>query len=163
MAEELTPEELRKIADQQACGGTWVLSESMEALRAGADAMEARGRVQRLWAKEIARRAEVARQLADALEARNDLRAEIDAAWQYIEHGYDIESRAELEAQAKTNGFRYGLAQAMHHIQKRRVKENFPPTEVATLWATLAAVREKLAWQVHGNDKCTCDRHERRA
>lgn len=50
------------------------------------------------------------------------LEAEIDAAWFGIEHGYDIESRAELEAQSQTNGFRFGLAQDVHHIWKREPK-----------------------------------------
>lgn len=46
-------------------------------------------------------------------------KAEIDAAWFGIDHGYDIETRAELEADARTNGFKFGLAQAVHHIWKR--------------------------------------------
>lgn len=49
-------------------------------------------------------------------------RAEIDAAWHMIENGWDIESRAELEKQAATNGFQYGLAQAVHHMWKRELK-----------------------------------------
>jgi pyrroloquinoline quinone (PQQ) biosynthesis protein C len=60
------------------------------------------------------------RHRAEAAErARNTALAEIDAAWDYISHGYAIESREELEQAAKTNGFKYGLAQAMHHIWKR--------------------------------------------
>jgi hypothetical protein len=51
-----------------------------------------------------------------------ELEAEIDAAWFGIKNGYDIESRAELEAQSKTNGFKYGLPQAVHHIWKREPK-----------------------------------------
>ncbi len=47
------------------------------------------------------------------------LKAEIDAAWFSIDHGWDIESREELERQSKTNGFKYGLAQAVHHMWKR--------------------------------------------
>ncbi len=50
--------------------------------------------------------------------------AEIDAAWFMIDKGWDIESRAELEKQAKTNGFKFGLAQAIHHLHKRCVIEN---------------------------------------
>lgn len=50
------------------------------------------------------------------------LNDEIDAAWSGIENGFDIESRAELEKAAKTNGFKYGLAQAVHHIWKRNPK-----------------------------------------
>lgn len=38
-------------------------------------------------------------------------------------HGWHMESRAELEQQAKTNGFKFGLAQAVHHIWKRKTKE----------------------------------------
>lgn len=49
---------------------------------------------------------------------------EIDAAWFMIEHGWDIETRAELEKAAKTNGFKFGLAQAIHHLGKRCVIEN---------------------------------------
>lgn len=51
-----------------------------------------------------------------------ELEAEIDAAWFGIEHGFDIETRADLEAQSKTNGFKYGLAQAVHHLWKRDPK-----------------------------------------
>ncbi len=57
-------------------------------------------------------------------ERANRLQAEIDAAWQMIEQGWDIESREELERQAATNGFKFGLAQAVHHMWKRCVKEN---------------------------------------
>ncbi len=53
-----------------------------------------------------------------------DAEAEINAAWQMIEQGWDIESREELERQAATNGFKFGLAQAVHHMWKRCVKEN---------------------------------------
>lgn len=59
---------------------------------------------------------EIQLQLRAQLEAAT---GEIDAAWQQIENGWDIETRAELEADAKTNGFRYGLAQAVHHMWKR--------------------------------------------
>lgn len=82
-------------------------------------------------------RAEKAEQERDALRARaeqaeaevarltrerDEARAEIEAAWLGIEHGYDIEPRALIEAEAKTNGFRFGLAQAVHTIWKREPK-----------------------------------------
>lgn len=51
-----------------------------------------------------------------------ELRAEIDSAWQIIESCYDIEPRTELEEAAKTNGFKYGLAVAVHTIFKRDAK-----------------------------------------
>ena len=49
---------------------------------------------------------------------------EVDAAWAMILRGYGegIESREQLEAEARTNGFRYGLAQAVHHMWKRDPK-----------------------------------------
>ena len=60
--------------------------------------------------------------------------AEIDAAWFGIAHGYDnIESRAELEQQSKTNGFKYGLAQAVHHIWKRDPNVSALKAEVTRL------------------------------
>lgn len=62
-----------------------------------------------------------------ALREENErLKAEIDAAWFNIEHGWDIESRAELESQARTNGFKFGLAQAVCHMWKRELKDNPP-------------------------------------
>ena len=48
--------------------------------------------------------------------------AEIEAAWKMIESEFDIEPRAQIEAEAKTNGFKYGLAQAIHAIWKRDAK-----------------------------------------
>lgn len=48
-----------------------------------------------------------------------ELEAERDAAWRYIENAYDIEPRTQLEAEAKENGFKYGLAMAAHQIWKR--------------------------------------------
>ena len=53
------------------------------------------------------------------------LRAEIDAAWFMIEHGWDIEPREYFEREAPKNGFGYGLAQAVHHMGKRMLKEEF--------------------------------------
>lgn len=52
------------------------------------------------------------------------LHAEIDAAWFGIKNGWDIENRAYFERESKTNGFGSALAQAVHHMWKRRVKEN---------------------------------------
>jgi len=48
--------------------------------------------------------------------------AEIESAWRLIESEFDIEPRAQIEAEAKTNGFKYGLAQAIHTIWKRDPK-----------------------------------------
>lgn len=56
------------------------------------------------------------------LAAYREAAAEIDAAWQMIDNSFDIEPRAELEAEAKTSGFNFGLAQAAHHIWKRDPK-----------------------------------------
>lgn len=50
------------------------------------------------------------------------LKAEIDAAWFAIEHGWDIEPRAHFEKEAPKNGFEFALAQAVHHMWKREVK-----------------------------------------
>ena len=50
------------------------------------------------------------------------LRAEIDAAWEYLRNGYDIEPREYFEKEAPRNGFKYALAMAMHHIWKRELK-----------------------------------------
>jgi hypothetical protein len=47
------------------------------------------------------------------------LKAEIDAAWQAIASGYDIEPREYFDREAPHNGFRYPLVQALHHIWKR--------------------------------------------
>ena len=48
--------------------------------------------------------------------------AEIEAAWKLIDTEYAIEPREQLEAEAKTNGFKHGLAQAIHTIWKRDPK-----------------------------------------
>lgn len=66
------------------------------------------------------------------------LRAEIDAAWLGIENGFDIEPRAELEQQSRTNGFRFGLAQAAHHMWKR-------DPHVEELEAQLAQAHARIA------------------
>jgi hypothetical protein len=50
------------------------------------------------------------------------LKAEIEAAWFGIEHAFDIESRELIERESKTNGFKFGLAQAVHTIWKREPK-----------------------------------------
>ena len=60
-----------------------------------------------------------------AWEAR-EREAEIDSAWLSIRYGWEIESREELERQSKTNGFKYGLTQAVHHMWKRKVKLDAP-------------------------------------
>jgi hypothetical protein len=67
-------------------------------------------------------------------EARADaLAAELDAAWKAIERGYEIEAREYFEREAPHNGFKYPLAQAIHHIWKR-------DPQVASLAARLAEV-----------------------
>lgn len=59
-----------------------------------------------------------------ALTARlAEIEAERDAAWQAIERGWDIEPRTYFEREAPKNGFVYPLAQAMHHLWKRELKE----------------------------------------
>ena len=67
---------------------------------------------------------------------------EIDAAWFMIEHGWDIESRAELEKASATNGFKYGLAQAVHHMHKRHRIET-PDWVVGSVSDSSQAEREK--------------------
>jgi hypothetical protein len=61
-------------------------------------------------------------QLREAEAALAAAREEIDLAWKMIENAYHIETRADLEEQAKTNGFKYGLHQAVFHIWKRDPK-----------------------------------------
>lgn len=51
---------------------------------------------------------------------------EVNAAWFQIDNGFEMESREQLEAEAKTNGFHYGLAQAVHHMWKRTPKGSEP-------------------------------------
>jgi hypothetical protein len=47
-------------------------------------------------------------------------RAEIDSAWEFIQNGYSIESRAEVTAAVEAgNGFKSPLEMAMHLIWKR--------------------------------------------
>src|SRR3990172_8385498 len=68
-------------------------------------------------------RSEAAQQIA-ALEAqvrgltqeRDALQEEHEALWKALERGYAIEPRAVFEREAPTNGFRWPLAQALHHI-----------------------------------------------
>jgi len=60
--------------------------------------------------------------IAHAAAATAAGEAEIEAAWRLIESEFDIEPRAQIEAEAKTNGFKYGLAQAIHTIWKRDPK-----------------------------------------
>lgn len=74
------------------------------------------------------------------------LTREIDLAWEYIEHGWDIEPRAYFEKHAPTNGFGSALAQAAHHVWKRN-----PRVEAAE--ASLASAREEIAtWKVRAED-----------
>jgi len=66
---------------------------------------------------------EIADRLAAALSPPDTrAAAEIEATWRLIESEFDIEPRAQIEAEAKTNGFKYGLAQAIHTIWKRDPK-----------------------------------------
>lgn len=55
---------------------------------------------------------------------------EIEAFWQGVQRGWDIEPREYFEREAPKNGFKFPIAQALHHIWKRCVKEN-PPFLVA--------------------------------
>jgi hypothetical protein len=48
--------------------------------------------------------------------------AEIDATWEAIARGWDIEPREYFEYHAPTNGFRWPLAQAIHHLWKRELR-----------------------------------------
>lgn len=56
-------------------------------------------------------------------EEINRLKRDIDLFWQMVEGGWDIESRAYFERESRTNGFDSPLAQAAHHMWKRRLKE----------------------------------------
>lgn len=68
---------------------------------------------------------------------RKNLAAEIDSAWWYIEHGYDIETRQECEVEfLKGAGWKSPLELAMHLIWKRNPK-------VADLTAQLALVTQE--------------------
>jgi hypothetical protein len=71
--------------------------------------------------------------------------AEIEAAWKMIEAEFDIEPRAQIEAEAKTNGFKYGLAQAVHTIWKRDAKVTELAAELAELRAKLEAAKKEAA------------------
>lgn len=68
--------------------------------------------------------------------------AEIESAWKMIESEFDIEPRAQIEAEAKTNGFKHGLAQAIHTIWKRDAKVTELAAEIAELRARLAAAEK---------------------
>lgn len=57
-----------------------------------------------------------------ALRHADAQQQEIEAAWGYIERGYDIEERAYFEREAPRNGFDHPLVQALHHIWKRDPK-----------------------------------------
>jgi hypothetical protein len=59
---------------------------------------------------------------------------EIELAWKMIENTFEIEPCAEIEAEAKVNGFESGLAQAIFMLWKREPK-------VAELQADLARVQ----------------------
>jgi septal ring factor EnvC (AmiA/AmiB activator) len=74
-----------------------------------------------------------------------ELEAEVDAAWATIRNTFDVEPRSQLEAEAKDNGFKYGLAQAIHHIWKRDAKIEALTAANARLADELAGVREELA------------------
>ena len=64
---------------------------------------------------------ELAALLDSGREAQED--RDIDLFWQYVENGWDIESREFFEREARTNGFGSPLAMAAHHMWKRAVKE----------------------------------------
>lgn len=79
-----------------------------------------------------------------ALQLENErLKAQIEAAWFGIEHGYDIEDRAIIEREAKTNGFRFGLAQAIHTIWKREPTVERIEAERDALQSRLTAVEQE--------------------
>lgn len=73
-----------------------------------------------------------------ALDDPDALKEEIDATWFYIERGYDIEPRAYFEKEAPTNGFKFALAQAIHHVWKRDPKVAALEAETAQLRADLS-------------------------
>lgn len=88
-------------------------------------------------------------QLTALRQERDEARKEIDAAWFGIEHGFDIETRADLESQARTNGFKYGLAQAVHHMWKRDPRVEELEASVSALTVLREAIREAMKWCPH--------------
>lgn len=74
------------------------------------------------------------------------LTAEIDSAWEFIEHGYDIEPRAEVEASDMVGTiFKSPLAMAMHLIWKRDPIVADLLAEVERLTAALAQAQARIA------------------
>lgn len=67
-------------------------------------------------------RQEAESRLAQVEKERDSCRNEIDAAWLAIHHGWDIEPRSYFEREAPLNGFESPLAQAVHHMWKRKIK-----------------------------------------
>lgn len=61
--------------------------------------------------------------LADLLAAYEAAQREIDAFWQMVEFGWEIEPRAYFEREAARMGYGSALAMAAHHMWKRRTKE----------------------------------------
>lgn len=69
---------------------------------------------------------------------KQQLQDEIDASWRAIENSYDIETREYFERHAPTNGFKWALCQAVHHLWKRDPK-------VADLLARVASMEADAA------------------
>ncbi len=101
------------------------------------------------------------RDYSELKAAHDALLAERERAWLHIETEFDIEPRAQMEAEAKTNGFGYGLAQAIHTIWKRDANVQKLTAEVARLTDALHEVGIELAQAqdaMHGQDYDAVDK-----
>ena len=56
-------------------------------------------------------------------EGSEPLRDEIEATWRMIDQCYHLEPREVIEREAKTNGLKFGLVQAVFSLWKREPKE----------------------------------------
>lgn len=71
---------------------------------------------------------------------------EIEAAWKMIEQCYHLEPREVIEREAKTNGFRFGLVQAIFSLWKREAKVDAQDAPAAGAQGTCATCRH---WDRH--------------
>ncbi len=92
--------------------------------------------------------ADSARQLAKVTARAEQAEQERDAAWQHIERAWDIEPRAYFEKEAPSNGFKWPLVQAIHHIWKRDAK-------VAAIRDALEQLKAK--WEREAKDLTDCN------
>jgi len=98
--------------------------------------------------------------LRDLWADHQRLTAEIEATWKGIERGFAIEPRALIEQESKTNGFKYGLAQAIHTIWKREPKVEAAEARVTRLEEALRGLVEAHHGYHVGLGPCVCPAHE---